>query len=280
MSSEHETSTGHSVSHASWLDAHFQSARSEYEASLRYVGIEPGWTVLDAACGGGGFVPWLSEQVGPGGSVVALDLAPENIAAVEANAREGGFAANLQTRVGSILALPFASAMFDCVWSANVMQYLTEAESAQAIAEFIRVLKPGGTLALKDADYEHFEFIPMSRDFYDRFMAVHRAKSMARGALTAWGCGTSLSSRLRRAELHDIRRKGWLVERWAPLPTATRHFVQEFLVYLAGRAATYETLGTDAKLWREYAENPGSLLDDPDCCFREFFVVAVGRTAA
>lgn len=279
MSATRETSTGHAVSDASWLDSHFQSARPEYEESLRYVGIKPGWTVLDAACGSGGFLPWLSEQVGPAGSVVALDLAPENILAVETNAIAAGFAENVQTKVGSILALPFADATFDCVWSANVMQYLTDVEAAQAIAEFIRVLKPGGTLALKDGDLQHWEMIPLNRDMFDRFMSVHRAKTRAGNVMTAWECGTSLSSRLRRAGLLEIRRKAWLVERWAPLPPATRRFAQELLQFWAGRAATYEAIGADAQFWQDYAAHPERVLDDPDCCFREAFTVAVGHKA-
>ena len=48
------TSTGHALSDAPWLDVHFESARAEYEDALRFVGILPGWTVLDAGCGPGG----------------------------------------------------------------------------------------------------------------------------------------------------------------------------------------------------------------------------------
>jgi hypothetical protein len=32
-------------------------------------------------------------------------------------------------------------------------------------------------------------------------------------------------------------------------------------------------------VWREAAANPESLLDDPDFCAREFFVLTVGRLA-
>ncbi len=49
----HTTSTGIASSTTDWLDAHFEMARPEYEAQLRAVGIQPGWRVLDAACGGG-----------------------------------------------------------------------------------------------------------------------------------------------------------------------------------------------------------------------------------
>ena len=51
------TSTGHAQAGTDWLDAHFQAARAEYEDALCYVGVQPGWRVLDAGCGGGAQLP-------------------------------------------------------------------------------------------------------------------------------------------------------------------------------------------------------------------------------
>src|SRR4051812_16808530 len=79
----HTTSTGFDSSEVGWLDDHFAMARPEYEAQLRAVGIQPGWRVLDAGSGGGGYLPWLADLVGPTGAIVALDLTPENVAALE-----------------------------------------------------------------------------------------------------------------------------------------------------------------------------------------------------
>ena len=43
--------SGHALSDARWLDAHFEHSRVVYEAMARAVGLEPGWRVLDAGCG-------------------------------------------------------------------------------------------------------------------------------------------------------------------------------------------------------------------------------------
>jgi hypothetical protein len=43
--------------------------------------------------------------------------------------------ATVRAKVGSMTSLPFEDAAFDCVWSANVFQYLTEHEAATAIEE-------------------------------------------------------------------------------------------------------------------------------------------------
>ena len=65
MTGANVTSTGHDLSAARWLDTHFESARPEYEAALRQVGMKTGGAVLDAGCGNGGFLPILCELVGP-----------------------------------------------------------------------------------------------------------------------------------------------------------------------------------------------------------------------
>src|SRR5438093_923094 len=51
------SSTGQAATAADWLDAHFRAFRPEYEAAVRGVGLAPGWRVLDAGCGGGGYLP-------------------------------------------------------------------------------------------------------------------------------------------------------------------------------------------------------------------------------
>jgi arsenite methyltransferase len=278
MSGTKLTSTGHALADTPWLDNHFQSARAEYEDCLRSVGIRPGWTVLDAGCGGGNFLPLMSELVGPKGKIVALDLAPENIAYLEARVRQGDYPSTVRTHVGSIMSLPFDRATFDCVWSANVVQYLTETEFADAIAEFKRVLKPGATLAIKEFDSTMVQFQPMDPAIYGRLLSARRAKATETGVLGTWS-GTSMPSRLRQAGLTDIIRKAWLVERWAPLLPHTRIFVEGWLTLLADLAAQHEIPATDLQLWSDVATNPSSLLDDPDFCLREFFVLTVGKIA-
>jgi hypothetical protein len=73
--------------------------------------------------------------------------------------------------------------------------------------------------------------------------------------------GTSLAWVVRRAGLTDIVRKGWLVERWAPVPA-------------------YALSPSDCEALAAAAADPDRLFDDPDFCFRECFVVTLGRIPA
>src|SRR5256885_2348300 len=80
----HASSRGHALAEATWLDAHSTAKRPENEAILRSVGLRQGWLVLDAGCGGGNYLPLITEVIGPTRHLAALDLAPENTEAVEA----------------------------------------------------------------------------------------------------------------------------------------------------------------------------------------------------
>jgi arsenite methyltransferase len=279
MSDARITSTGHAVSDAPWLDLHFQVARDEYEEALRFIGIESGWTVLDAGCGSGGYVPLLCELVGSAGQVAALDLAPENVTQVERLVQDGHCAAPVDIRVGSVLDLPFANATFDCVWCANVAQYLTEAEFIRVMDEFRRVTKPGGLVAVKDSDGTLLQLLPLDPAIWARHVALRRAKAAETGVLGAW-CGSSLARFFRQSGLTDIVRKGWLVERWAPVPAYARQFHTMGLRYHAKLAAENGLSPSDCEALAAAAADPDCLFDDPDFCFREYFVVTRARVPA
>ncbi len=120
---------------------HFTWMRPEYESMLRWVGIQPGWRVLDAACGPGSFVPLLCELVGSNGRVDAIDLAPENIATVEERRQKEKWQTPVHARVGTILELPYENGVFDAAWCANTTQYLTDEQLRTVFRELDRVVQ-------------------------------------------------------------------------------------------------------------------------------------------
>ena len=270
------TSAGHEASNAGWLDLHFESSRSEYEAALEKVGIRRGWNVLDAGCGSGGFLPQIAELVGEAGSLVALDLAPENVEMAGTLLAGTGLGENASVHIGNVLALPFTDATFDCVWSANVMQYLTPAEFRQAAAEARRVLKPGGLYAVKEFDSTSLQIRPIDYGIFTRFMAA-RMETFRKKDVLGTDCGSRVPALLEQAGWEIVWRRGWMVERWSPVDIRTRNYLLDLISYFANVATDYDLPADDHRYWRELASAPDHLLDGPEFCYREFFSVTVCR---
>jgi hypothetical protein len=104
------------------------------------------------------------------------------------------------------------------------------------------------------------------------------------GLLGIW-CGPLLGSFFREAGLTDLVRRSWLVECWAPLQPSTRQLVTMLIRRQAGLAPEFAVPSAgipsaDQEALRAAAEDPDRLLGDPDFCFREAFVVTLGRVPA
>lgn len=90
---------------------------------------------------------------------------------------------------GSITALPYVSGTFDAVWCANVTEYLTDDELRQMLAEFRRVVRPGGMVAIKEWDNTRQLLLPGPPLL---LMHLHEALLAGRRHVGAWavpGCG-------------------------------------------------------------------------------------------
>ena len=112
--------------------------------------------VLDVGCGRGLFLVGAARRLTTGrGTGVdiwsAEDLSSNSPDATRANAKVEGVADRIRIEDADARKLPFANESFDVVLSSLTIHNIEERdERAQAIAEIVRVLKPGGRLALFD----------------------------------------------------------------------------------------------------------------------------------
>jgi ubiquinone/menaquinone biosynthesis C-methylase UbiE len=98
---------------------------------------------LDIGCGTG----FLSlELAARGHKVTGIDFAPEMLALAKDKAAKAG--ATIRFEHADAENLPFASASFDLVITRHVLWTLPHPEAA--ISEWVRVLRPGGRLAVID----------------------------------------------------------------------------------------------------------------------------------
>ncbi len=113
------------------------------------LGIGPTTKVIDVGCGAGRHA---FEAFRRGADVVAFDQDAAELQSVDAILTamayncEAPATATAEAVVGDALALPYADETFDCVIASEILEHIPDDDAV--IAELIRVLKVGGTLAV------------------------------------------------------------------------------------------------------------------------------------
>jgi ubiquinone/menaquinone biosynthesis C-methylase UbiE len=126
---------------ATW-DAKFGEDLPAYCAAVAEAGIRRGGAAVDVGCGTGRALPPLREAVGPQGSVFAVDLTPEMLAA----ARPKSITAKAALILADARSLPFADASADAIFAAGLVHHLPDSEAG--LRELARVTRAGGRLVL------------------------------------------------------------------------------------------------------------------------------------
>lgn len=101
--------------------------------------------VADLGCGTGGSTLTLARHLDA--DITAVDLFPEFLAELEANARDAGLSGSIRTVAASIDALPFEPGSFDLVWSEGAVYNIG---FRNGIRLWRDLLKPGGYLAVSE----------------------------------------------------------------------------------------------------------------------------------
>jgi SAM-dependent methyltransferase len=107
---------------------------------VRFAGVAGGQKVLDVACGTG-VVAVTAARLGA--RVTGLDITPELLERARENARMAGV--SIEFHEGDVEELPFAPGEFDVVLSQYGHMFAPRPDVT--IAEMLRVLRPGGTIA-------------------------------------------------------------------------------------------------------------------------------------
>ncbi len=233
------------------------AARTAANSAPRLVPLlQPGWSVLDVGCGPGSVTIDLARRVAPG-RVVGVDRSAEVIEAARRSAEAAGV--EVGWWVGDIATLPFDDACFEVVHAHQVLQHL--ADPVAALAEMSRVCRPGGWIAVRDADYGAMTWYPDRAELSD-WRDLYRSIARANGAEP--DAGRRLHQWARAAGLTDVdagatawsfsspAERRWWAEQWvARLQTTS--FVEQAVV--AGRASAAR-LAELAGGWRWWADQP------------------------
>ncbi len=213
--------------------------------------------LLDVGCGPGTITCDFAERVD---SVIGIDVANDVLEKARSEADERALT-NVSFEVGSVHELRFADDTFDVVHAHQVLQHLTD--PVAAIGELVRVTKPGGIVAVRDADYHAMAWHPSAPEL-DRWMHLYQAVARANGAepdagrrLIEWvlAAGVDRTNVVASADtwlFSAEEERSWWADLWAERTTSSSFAEQ-------ARAYGLTTADEQAQLaagWRRWADEP------------------------
>lgn len=171
-------------------------ARRSAENSCAYLlpVLKTGMRLLDVGCGPGTITLDLAERLAPAEVVGVEPVEGPLAAAREEAARRGDTTTRFER--AEVFHLPYADGTFDVVHAHQVLQHLTD--PVRALQEMVRVCRPGGWVAARDADYAAMAWYPELpelgewRSIYRRVAKGNGAEPDAARRLRGWAQAAGL----------------------------------------------------------------------------------------
>jgi len=129
------------------------AVRAVKQRGYELLRLRPGATVVDVGCGPAIDTVALARIVGPGGCVIGVDADPALVTEANRVSFQSGTGAFTRHVVGSATALPLDTASSDGCYSERLLQHLSWTATQRAVAEFVRVVRPGGMVVVADTDW-------------------------------------------------------------------------------------------------------------------------------
>jgi ubiquinone/menaquinone biosynthesis C-methylase UbiE len=126
--------------------------------------LRPGVALLDGGCGPGSITLDLAAIVSPG-AAVGIDKEPGQVELARTRAAAWKLS-NVRFQVADLYALPFSEGAFDAAFLHGVLEHMQH--PVAGLREIRRVLKPGGLVGLRHADFGAFLLEPRPAPL-DRF---------------------------------------------------------------------------------------------------------------
>ncbi|MHB9857968.1 class I SAM-dependent methyltransferase [Streptomyces sp. YIM S03343] len=240
--------------HESVLRSHLSRTAANSAAYL-LGSLKPHMKILDIGCGPGTITADLAALV-PDGHVTGVDREPGVLDRARTVAAERGLV-NVDFAVADVHALDFPDATFCVVHAHQVLQHV--GDPVRALREMLRVTKPGGLVAVRDADYAAMTWypeIPGMTDWLDLYRRVARANGGEPDAgrrLKSWALAAGLSDVTASSSTWTFssgEERAWWSGLWAERTVASSYAERA----TEGGHATPEQLAAVAEAWREWGK--------------------------
>lgn len=137
--------------------------------------LVPGTDLLDVGCGPGSITAEFVSRVSPGGSVLGIDYSAQVVDRARNDFGDSGAAFEAM----DLYALDIADASYDIAHAHQVLQHVSD--PVAALREMKRVVRPGGLVAVRDADYAGMHWAPESKPL-EQWMSIYRRVAKANDA--------------------------------------------------------------------------------------------------
>ncbi|MFD6877446.1 MULTISPECIES: methyltransferase domain-containing protein [unclassified Streptomyces] len=254
----HETAVYTHGHHESVLRSHRWRTAANSAAYLTGE-LRAGMRVLDVGCGPGTITADLAELVAPGGRVTAVDAAADVVEQARAHAAERGLAGAVDFGTADVHALEFPDDSFDVVHAHQVLQHV--GDPVRALREMRRVCRPGGIVAVRDADYAAMTWYPATPgleewlDLYRRVARANGGEPDAGRRLLSWARAagfteiTASATAWCYATAEEI---AWWSSLWADRTTASSYAA----IATDGGHGTRADLDAAARAWQAWGAAP------------------------
>jgi SAM-dependent methyltransferase len=189
------------------------------------LGLPSGSRGLDVGCGVGLYALWLAEAVGSAGHVIGMEPQAERVDAARSLVSGQPVGGRLEFRVGDGTAIPLPDQSVDWVWCGDVLHHIVETE--RALREFLRVVRRGGRIIVKESQVLSALFLPGHPELERRIQLAEIRRTLDEGGGRSFQerRQTTLAS-LRTVGLAEPELRNYLLERRAPLRAADHGFIQ------------------------------------------------------
>ncbi len=208
------------------------------------IGVGAGWRCLEVAGGAGSITRWLSQRVGPAGSVVATDLDTRFLDALELS--------NVEVRRHDIVNDAIADDEFDLAHARCLLMHLPARE--EALKRMYAAVKPGGWLLVEDMEAISWITVTPS-EAHDRVRDAMLALLQAAGADPF--LGRNLTKMMTELGLEEVEAEGRVT-------LGTREANPGLLQYKLTLRQLAEPMVAGGVATREDVDEALRLIDDPE----------------
>ncbi|GAA4805149.1 class I SAM-dependent methyltransferase [Tomitella cavernea] len=225
--------------------------------------LRSGMALLDVGSGPGTITADLAEAVAPG-RVTAVEATDQAMALTRATCAARGV--DVRCLVSDAHRLELPDGAFDVIHAHQVLQHV--GDPVQALREMRRVCRPGGVVAVRDADYAGFTWFPRLPEL-DRWLELYRRAAWANGGepdagrrLPAWARAAGFAEVDTSSStwcFADPESRAWWGGMWAE-----RILRSAIATQLAGAGwATRAELEEISAAWLRWADDPDGVLVVP-----------------